>query len=375
VVEVRPDHGSESDDARPSPPRSRRRDGWDDDWGWDDGGAAATQADDEPEPADDADESPEPEEQPRDARRSPDGAPARRVEAIHVRRRLVALAGLGGALLLLVAAAVVALGGGSDGDPHRQAPVAMLAAPLRQAADDALGQLRRDVALRRYARLGLPVYCGGGKQPWVALTLDDGPWPLSPKFIALLAREKVPVTVFRIGRNVPGREEYVRVQRNLGWESGSHTLNHPALGTLSRRDQREEIVKGEQASTRVLGRPPMLFRPPYESHDATTDRILRQRGRVEVLWNVDTQDALRVPASTVVERAVKGLHPGSIILMHEVQQNTLEALPRIIAEMRRRDLKPVTVSEMLAGDPPSEAQLRKGFDGCPVDLTPGRAAS
>lgn len=295
------------------------------------------------------------------------------------RRRLLAGGGALALLILLVVVIVaVASGGGDDSTdkPTASGDRRLLAAPLALASSSAVDQLTRMQAVDRYAQMGLPVYCGSGRKPWVALTFDDGPGELSPKFISLLTKEKVPVTMFRIGRNVPGREEFVRVQRNLGWDSGSHTLNHPALASLSEKDQQTEIDAGNRASQRALGRPPQLFRPPYESHNATTDRIIKQNDQVQVLWNVDTQDALGATSSaSIAETAIKGLHPGSIILMHEVKPNTFAALPKIIAEMRKRNLVPVTVTKMLAEDGPSKEQLQKGFDGCRVDLTPGKAAS
>lgn len=315
---------------------------------------------------------------PRPPRRPRPGGPSG-PNADAVRRRRLLAGGGGLALLLLLVIVVVAVAGGGDDEPAKQAATGdrrLLAAPLALASSSAVDQLSRMQAVDRYAQTGLPVYCGSGRKPWVALTFDDGPGELSPKFISLLTKEKVPVTMFRIGRNVPGREEFVRVQRNLGWDSGSHTLNHPALATLSEKDQRTEIDAGNRASQRALGRPPQLFRPPYESHNATTDRIIKENDQVQVLWNVDTQDALGATTSaSIAETAIKGLHPGSIILMHEVKPNTFAALPKIIAEMRKRKLVPVTVSKMLAEDGPSKQQLEKGFDGCRVDLTPGKAAS
>ncbi|WP_320672220.1 polysaccharide deacetylase family protein [Patulibacter defluvii] len=370
------------------PPRGdepRRRRATPDDWGDADWevpvrrrrGEAAPAPEPEPAPP-----RPDPGPRPRVAVDGPADRPARaaagpllRTNGLSpaLRRRALAIAGLVLAVAVLVVA-VQALAGGGD-DTGGISEHHLLAAPLGSAATDAVDRLDRAAAVERYVRLGLPVYCGAGRKPWVALTLDDGPWPLSPQFLSLLSRERVPVTVFRIGRNVPGREQFVQAERNLGWDSGSHTQNHPPLATLSARDQREEITKGQNASIRALGRKPRLFRPPYESHNATTDRIVRDLDMVQVLWNVDTQDALGVPAKTIAERAIRGLKPGSIILMHEVKPNTLAALPQIIAEIRKRGLEPVTISKMLAGDGPSEAQLRKGFDGCPVDLTPGKAAS
>jgi peptidoglycan/xylan/chitin deacetylase (PgdA/CDA1 family) len=300
-----------------------------------------------------------------------------RVHPRVVRRRRAAA--LGGALSLLLVAVVVAIAlaaGGGDEDAPERADGRLLGVRAAAASAVTLDRLQREAAVQRYARIGRPIYCGAGNKPWVALTFDDGPGELSPKFITLLSKERVPATLFRIGRNVPGHEEYVKVQRNLGWDSGTHTQNHPFLGQLSEKDQRAEIEQGNAASRQVLGRPAALFRPPYESHDAKTDRIIERLGMVEVLWNVDTQDSLgTTTADEIAATAIKGLKPGSIILMHEVKANTLTALPRIVAAIRARGLEPVTVTKMLAGDGPSERQLQKGYDGCAVDLTPGKAAS
>lgn len=307
------------------------------------------------------------------------GAPAspRGPRSVGGRRLAVA----GGTVVAIVVVAAFALGGGDDGpggdrDGGDRADGGELRSLTGVAARATVDRVERAAAVDRYAKLGLPIYCGAGRKPWVALTFDDGPGPLSGRWIAAMAKADAPMTLFRIGRNVPGNEEYVRVQRNLGWDSGTHTQNHPALATLSAKDQRAEIVRGDEASTRVLGRPPRLFRPPYESHDRATDRIAEREGMVQVLWNVDTQDSLgRTSVGEIVSAAKRGMQPGSIILFHEVKANTLQAMPRILAALREKGLKPVTVSRMLASDGPSEAQLRRGYDGCRVDVTPGKASS
>jgi len=303
----------------------------------------------------------------RPARSTRDATP----RPVYVRRRITAVAVA--VLLVLGVPVALALGGGDDATSADGPP--LLQGPLATAGSLTVDRLERDAAITRFAKLGLPVYCGAGKQPWVALTFDDGPHALSSRFRELLVRERAAVTLFRQGTNIGGHEAEVVAQRDLGWDSGSHTQNHPALASLDAKAQRTEIEAGNRASRGALGRPVRLFRPPYESHDDDTDRIVKDLGMVQVLWNVDTQDALGVSKDRIVEQAKAGLHPGSIILMHETKERTLEALPAIFAEMRRRGLQPVTVSQMLAHDPPSEAQLRKGFDGCLVDVTPGKASS
>jgi peptidoglycan/xylan/chitin deacetylase (PgdA/CDA1 family) len=284
--------------------------------------------------------------------------------AIIRRRRLLAGGGVLVALLLVVLLISALASGGGD-DDRRVASVPLLAGPMKAAASDSADYLGRVDALRRFAEMGEPIYCGAGKKPWVALTYDDGPGALSPKWIALLSKEKIPVTSFRIGTSVPGNERYAVVQRNLGWDSGTHTQRHPDLTTLSAADQRREIQAGIDASTRALGRKPQLFRPPYQAHDATTDRILKDLGQVQILWNVDTQDSLGpTTVDKIAKNAIDGLRPGAIILMHETKDQTYKAMPAIIAEMRKRKLQPVTISQMLAGDPPSEQQVKQGFNGC-----------
>lgn len=287
---------------------------------------------------------------------------ASRAAAIVRRRRL--LAG-GGTLIALLLVILIVSSVASGGEDDRTASVPLLAGPMKAAAAESSDRLDQLEAVQRFAKMGEPIYCGRGKKPWVALTFDDGPGELSPKFIALLSKEKVPATMFRVGRVVPGNEKYVEVQRNLGWDNGTHTQNHPPLATLSEADQRREIVEGNNASQRVLGRKPEFFRPPYQSHNATTDRIVKEQDQVQVLWNVDTQDSLGpTTAEKVAENAIEGLRPGSIILMHEIKPTTFAALPKIIKAMRERNLEPVTISKMLAGDPPTEQQVKNGYAGC-----------
>lgn len=292
-----------------------------------------------------------------------------RAAAVVRRRRL--LAG-GGTLIVLLLAILIVSSVASGGEDERRASVPFLAGPLKAAAAESTDRLDQVAAIRRFAEMGEPVYCGGGKKPWVALTYDDGPSALSPAFIKLLSDEKIPVTSFRVGSAVPGNEKYVEVQRNLGWDNGTHTQSHAQLTTLGEEGQRKEIVDGNNASTKVLGRKPEFFRPPYQSHNRTTDGIVKDLGQVQILWNVDTEDSLGPTTSDkVAQNAIEGLRPGSIILMHETKENTFKAMPKIIKAMRERNLQPVTVSKMLAGDPPSEQQVKNGYAGCLTQEAPG----
>ena len=87
-------------------------------------------------------------------------------------------------------------------------------------------------------------------------------------------------------------------------------------------------------------------------------------GLLEVLWTVDSRDSLGADYAGIEQNVVAGLHPGSIILMHENRGQTIRALPVIFAALARDHLHAVTVPELVAEDPPSVAQLRAGPGGC-----------
>jgi peptidoglycan/xylan/chitin deacetylase (PgdA/CDA1 family) len=77
-----------------------------------------------------------------------------------------------------------------------------------------------------------------------------------------------------------------------------------------------------------------------------------------VLWSVDGGDSRPgATADSVARTVIGGLRPGAIVLMHDIHPAAVAALPRILRAIRRRRLRPVTVPELVALDPPSHAQL------------------
>ncbi len=87
----------------------------------------------------------------------------------------------------------------------------------------------------------------------------------------------------------------------------------------------------------------------------------------QILWDVDSTDSRITPPATFheISRRVRTYaQPGSIVLMHENRGQAIRAMRAILPALKRRHLKLVTVPELLAADPPSEAQLAKGVKGC-----------
>jgi peptidoglycan/xylan/chitin deacetylase (PgdA/CDA1 family) len=112
----------------------------------------------------------------------------------------------------------------------------------------------------------------------------------------------------------------------------------------------------------------LVWRPPFAGSTPALDRRARALGVLKILWNVDSRDALGDEHAAIARNVIRGLRPGSIILLHENRGQTLRALRRILPALRRRRLQAVTVPELLALDPPSDDQLRRRARGCPYEF-------
>jgi peptidoglycan/xylan/chitin deacetylase (PgdA/CDA1 family) len=223
----------------------------------------------------------------------------------------------------------------------------------------AAGQAAEDAAVRRVLGYTSYVAAGSRRRRDVALTFDDGPSPFTVKVLAILERERAAATFFDIGRAAQMFPALVARERRDGFAIGDHTQAHPAMAALSPGAQAEQIDLGA-AHIRAAGGPvPRLFRPPYGSFDAATQRALRARGMLMVLWTVDTSDFSRPGTARIVYAALSGARSGAIVLMHDgggPREQTVAALPRIIRKLRRRGFRLVTVPQMLREDPPPRAR-------------------
>ncbi|MFL5798622.1 MAG: polysaccharide deacetylase family protein [Actinomycetota bacterium] len=240
---------------------------------------------------------------------------------------------------------------------------AQKAAALAQS--DAREASLERTAVDRLIRAGHPVYCGGRSRPMVALTFDDGPGPLTPKALDLLHSSGVRATFFIVGKEISAWPSLKGVPRQeaLAGAIGDHTYDHVSLVGLSQDDLEHQLGDAQVAIRRATHVPVLLFRPPMGLHDAASDAAVRAHGMLQVLWSVDTQDSMGAGPGEIVRTIRQEARPGSIILMHENRGQTLQAFPRIMAVLRHKGLRPVTVPELLAHDPPTASQLSHGSCG------------
>ncbi|MEX2274410.1 MAG: polysaccharide deacetylase family protein [Actinomycetota bacterium] len=184
----------------------------------------------------------------------------------------------------------------------------------------------------------------------VALTFDDGPWPVhTAKILSILKRYHVKATFFVVGAFAERYPMLVRREHAMGMTVGNHSWSHPynpPFTTLPATRLDRELVDTNALLER-LGVRNDLFRPPGGSwDDALRDRALDEGMRL-VLWDIDTRDwSTRTSTKEVVRTVLSRVRPGSIILMHDGggdAATTIAALPDIIKGIRKRGLSFATL--------------------------------
>lgn len=182
-----------------------------------------------------------------------------------------------------------------------------------------------------------------GQEPvrgYVALTFDDGPTPETlPSLLDALVTAGARATFFNRGDAAEAHPDLVRAQRDAGMWIGSHTMTHPHLRETGEREAFEEMNRAQQALQRITGEWPPLFRPPFGETDERVGVLAARLGVLEVLWTVDSRDWAGATEDEIVA-AARTLRPGGIFLMHDWARASVDALPRIIGELRERGLHP-----------------------------------
>ncbi len=175
----------------------------------------------------------------------------------------------------------------------------------------------------------------------VVLTFDDGPWPGStPAVLKALDDECTKAVFFPIGKHATYHPEILRQVLAAGHTVGAHTWSHANLNSkkLTEQQAKDEVEKGFSAVKMALGTTPSpFFRFPELQHNPSTMTYLGTRNVAIFSCDLDSFDFKRDSSPdkivntvmTKVDKLGKG-----IILMHDFQKHTAEALPTLLRRLK-----------------------------------------
>jgi peptidoglycan/xylan/chitin deacetylase (PgdA/CDA1 family) len=174
----------------------------------------------------------------------------------------------------------------------------------------------------------------------VVLTFDDGPWPVNtPSVLKTLADECTKAVFFSIGKHATYHPEILRQVAAAGHTVGAHTWSHANLNTKKITDQqaKDEIEKGFSAVKLALGSAPApFFRFPELQHGPAAMAYLGSRNIAVFSCDIDSFDFRAKDATQIVNTVMTKLDKAGkgIILMHDFQKHTAEALPALLRRLK-----------------------------------------
>ena len=177
----------------------------------------------------------------------------------------------------------------------------------------------------------------------VALTFDDGPGTYTPELLKTLADYDAKATFFLIGKNVVKHPEIVKAEFAAGHEIGNHTWSHEDLTKMSVAAAQKDLKKTDEAIKHAIGKNPTLIRPPF---GALGPALKKSLDVPVALWDVDTLDWKTRDTKKTVKAAEKVV-PGSIVLMHDIHESTVKAVPKILEDLKSQGYHFVTVTQII----------------------------
>lgn len=181
--------------------------------------------------------------------------------------------------------------------------------------------------------------------PVIALTFDDGPYPkVTGHILDVLEKNGVCATFFVLGSRIEGHEDMLTRMDELGCEIGNHSFSHADLTRLSKADCQRELSDTDAEIRRVTGHEASVVRPPYGYYNKT---VRSAAGRPLILWTVDTNDWRGKAPGEIADYVIQQAKEGSVILMHDQQTQTADAMEMIIPTLIEEGFRFVTVSELI----------------------------
>ena len=182
-------------------------------------------------------------------------------------------------------------------------------------------------------------------RPMLALTFDDGPGQYTERLLNCLEENGAHATFFMLGELIPSYPEEVQHMLRIGCELGNHSYDHSQLTNLSLDDVAGQFSRTDDALIQACGQPASVCRAPY---GAFNQSIIETGNRPFFMWSLDSLDwsykDVDLDYQEIMEKG--DLSDGTIILMHDIHEPSVECACRIIPELIDRGYKLVTVSEM-----------------------------
>lgn len=195
-----------------------------------------------------------------------------------------------------------------------------------------------------------PVICrGNSTEKSLSLTFDDGPDPVyTPVVLDVLKKHEVTATFFLIGSKLKGNEEQVKRMQEEGHLLGAHSWSHAyCFDFFPGRKIKKEFLRSNDLLREITGKTPLWFRPPYGVINPMVVKGLKNVYPHVIGWSLRSLDTVKKNPGKVLDKLVKNLHPGAIILLHDRTNFTQNHLETLITDIQRNGYQIVPLDQLL----------------------------
>jgi peptidoglycan/xylan/chitin deacetylase (PgdA/CDA1 family) len=170
----------------------------------------------------------------------------------------------------------------------------------------------------------------------VWLTIDDGPSTETPRVLDLLERFGARATFFIVGRHAEEHPAALAEIARRGHTIGNHSQTHPSgtFWALGPRRISEEIDRCSRTIQSLGAAPPRWFRPPVGMKNPFVHPAARRFGLPVVAWTARGFDAVARDRDKALERLLRDVRPGAIILAHEGRAMNTALLEKLLTRLQ-----------------------------------------
>lgn len=183
---------------------------------------------------------------------------------------------------------------------------------------------------------------------YIALTFDDGPHPkVTPRILKTLEEHNVKATFYMLGNQVEYYPSLAKQVLDEGHELGNHTKSHKNLTHLGASQVKEEIQSSSDNIQNATTSLPKSLRPPYGAFNNTVKEVSNELDLPIIMWSVDSLDWKSRNVSAINREVMSTVHPGAIVLLHDIHSTTADALPSLLKNLENEGYEFITVSQLI----------------------------
>ncbi|PAM92689.1 polysaccharide deacetylase [Flavobacterium sp. IR1] len=182
----------------------------------------------------------------------------------------------------------------------------------------------------------------------IALTFDDGPGIFTLEVLALLKKYNVKATFFCIGKNIETHPEILKQIIAEGHLVGNHSYSHSTFFDFYNAEKiREEIQKTDVLLEKFTLKKINFFRPPYGVTTPSIRRALKKTGHKVIGWNIRSLDGGTKNQDLILNRIIKRVSPGGIVLLHDTASHSVLVLEQFLQFLQENNYTVVSTEELL----------------------------